>query len=382
MRNRYPIAALLLIALARIPGGAQDTRVAELKQAAAGIQRNDLAGAARILTDLLEQKPEDAVALNLLGVVRMREGQTEAAKKLFREAMAKGPGLPGPHINLALLFGPERPFDAIAELAAALERAPGDSQAQSALRAMAEQAALQAVNAGDKEKALAVMLQARRALPHDPELLYKFGLVAMEAGMFTDAQAALEEALHMRTGYPEATYALARAYLGESRAAEAEQQLRNYLAMRPGDASAQYGLGYVLASEQKLDEAQAAFERSLAARPEQTESSFQLGEIAMQKEDRGTAQAYFQKVLERDPRHAGALTETAVFAFRGGKYTEAAANLERAVSYSPGYQKAHYYFALALSKLGRKAEAEREFHIATDLQRKSDPIMRLAELPE
>lgn len=381
MRNRSPIPALLLILFAAISSAAHDERVAALQEAAAEIDRNDLTAAARTLTALLDHKPDDAVALNLLGVVRMREGQAESAEKLFREAIASGPRLPGPHLNLALLLGPARPLDAIEELAAALERAPHDPQAQSALRTIAEQAALQAVQSGDQQKALSVMLHARRVLPHDPELLYKFSLTAMEVGMFQDAQDALEEALRTRPAYPEATYALARAYLGQSRAAEAEQQLRNYLAVRPADASAQYGLGYVLSIEQKLDEARTAFERSLTARPDQTESLFQLGEIAMQKEDRAAAQDYFQKVLARDPNHAGALTGTAVYAFRDGRYAEAAADLERAVSASPAYQKAHYYYALTLAKLGRKADADREFHTATDLQRKSDPILHLAELP-
>jgi predicted Zn-dependent protease len=380
MRLRI-LLPLLLVAPAMI-SAAGDTRVAALRQAAADIDRNDLPGAARLLTELLGRKPDDAVALNLMGVVRMRQGQPGEAEKLFRESIRNGPRLPGPHMNLALLFGLARPFDAIAELGEALKRAPDDRQAQSALRALAEKAALQAVQAGDKEMALSLMLHARRELPHDPEMLYQFSLVAMEAGLFPDAQAALEEALRLRPAYPEATYALARACLGQGRAAEAERQLRKYLAVRPADASAQYGLGFVLVSEQKTGEARAAFERSLALRPEQTESIFQLGEIALQSGDAAAARGYFQKVLERDPEHAGALTETAIFAFRAGRYAEAAAGLERAIRSAPAYQKAHYYLALTLAKTGRKAESEKEFHIATDLQRKSRPTQRLAALPE
>jgi tetratricopeptide (TPR) repeat protein len=379
---RIRLLLFLLAALAATPGAAQEARVAALRQAAASIDHSDLPDAARILQHLLDQKPDDAVALNLMGVVRMRESQPEAAEKLFRQAIDKGPRLPGPHVNLALLLAASRPFEAITELGEALKRAPGDAQAQAALRAIAEKAALQAVKAGDKERALSLVLHARRELPRDPEMLYKFSLVAMESGLFPDAKAALDEALRLRPDYPDASYALARAYLGEGKAAQAEEQLRKYLIARPTDASAQYGLGYVLMSEQKLDEARVSFERSLAARPDQTESLFQLGQIALQKGDPAAATGYFQRVLERDPDHAGALTEKAVFAYRAGKYTDASANLERAIRSAPAYQKAHYYYALTLAKLGNKAESEKQFRIATGLQRKTEPARRLAVLPE
>lgn len=376
------LSQVLLVWLVSLAALAQDARVNALKQAAANIQNNDLAGAAQILKGLLDRNPRDAVALNLMGVVRMRENQSAEAERLFREASENGPRLAGPHLNLAMLFGPSRPFDAIAELGEALKRAPDDAQAQAALRTLAEKAALEAVNAGDKEKALAVMLRARREFPHDPEMLYRFSLVAMEAGLFPDAQAALEEALRARPHYPDAIYALARACLGQGKAADAEQQLRRYLAVRPLDASAHYGLGYVLLSEQKLDEARTAFDRSLAERPDQTESLFQLGEIALQKGEPDVARNYFQRVLDRDHDHAGALTETAVFAFRAGRYAEAASELDRAIRKSPSYRKAHYYLALTLAKLGRKAESQKEFLVATGLQRKAEPTRRLAALPE
>ncbi len=373
---------LLVLAMCTALLPAEDNRVRALREAAASIDQNDLAHAARTIEELLQRRPADAVALNLLGVVRMRQGDAAEAERLFGQAVKNGPRLPGPHINLAALYGPARAQDAIAQLSEALALAPHDIQAESALRAVAEQGALAAVKAGDREKALGLMLHARHALPHDAQLLYKFSLVAMECGMFSDAEAALDEALKQRPDFPEATYALARAYLGESRASEAEQQLRRYLAMRPDDASARYGLGYVLMSEQKLDAARSAFEQSLAIRPEQTESLFQLGEIAMQREDQDAARGYFEKVLARQPGHAGALTETGVFAFRAGRYGDAEQILRRAVAGAPGYQKAHYYLALTLAKEGQKSEASREFQIATDLQKKADPVRRLAALPE
>jgi Flp pilus assembly protein TadD len=357
-----------------------DDRAAVLEHAAKLIDSHDLRGAEAALQPLLSQSPGDALALNLLGIIRMRDGQPAAAEKLFHEAAAKGPRLAGPHVNLALLYGPERASEAIRELRRALALAPANTEAQTALRSIAEQAALAASRGGDAKGAAAVLLEARAALPHDPELSCQFALAAMQAGLFADARVALEDALRVRPDYPEAVYALGRAYLGESRGQEAEAQFRRYLSMRPDDASAQYGLGYVLVSEQKLDEARAAFQRSLELQPNQTESLYQLGLIALEQGNGDAALPYLEKVLARDPRHAGALTETGILAFRANRYETAAESLHRAVESSPSYQKAHYYLALTLAKMGRKEESEREFRVAASLK-KSAVSERMVSTP-
>jgi Flp pilus assembly protein TadD len=344
-------------------------RPASLRSAATLIDRGDLSGAESVLEPLLLRSPEDALALNLMGVVRLRQGHSDAAEKLLRHAVEIKPQLAGPHLNLAFLYGPERASSAIAQLREALKLTPTDQAAQAALRFIAQKAALASVRSGDKQHAVSVMLEARAILPQDPELLYQFGLVAMEAGLYTDARKAEEEALRFRPGYAEAIYALGRACLGEGNGQQAEDQFRKYLAIQPKDATAQYGLGYVLVSEQKLAEARLAFERSLALQPNQTESLFQLGVIALREANPDSARAWFGKVLAQNPQHAGALTEIAIFSYRDHLYQQAADGLERAIRSSPAYQKAHYHLALALAKLGRKEESEREFSVAMELKK-------------
>jgi tetratricopeptide (TPR) repeat protein len=352
-------------------------RVTALKRAAALIDSRDLAGAEQALEPLLRDTPDDALALNLMGIVRMRQGQPTAAEDLFRRAIEHGPPLPGPHVNLAILYSDRR---AIPELCQALKIAPSNPEAAVLLKTIAERSALAAIRDGDKEQAITLMLDARAALPHDPEMLYKFGLVAMEAGFFADASKAEEDALSIRPDYADAMYALARALIAGGKGQQGEIWMRKYLALRPSDATAQYGLGYVLVAEEKLDQARAAFERSLALQPDQTESPFQLGIVAQRQGDDAAARDWFRKVLARDPAHAGALTETAVMAMHEHQYQAAADLLERAVKNSPSYQKAHYHLGVALGKLGRKEESDREFSIATELK-KSPVIVRLAITP-
>src|SRR5947209_6804158 len=331
--------AIILAGCFLATAGAVD-RVTALKRAAALIDARNLAGAEAALEPVLHDTPHDPLALDLMGIVRMRQGQASQAETLFRQAIEHGPRLPGPHVNLATLYGDRR---AIPELREALKVAPSNAEAAALLKTIAERTAVASMRAGDRDAAIAVMLDARAALPHDPEMLYKFGLVAMQAHFYSDAIKAEEDALRIRPDYAEAMYALARALIEGGKGQQGEVWMRKYLAMRPNDATAQYGLGYVLVAEEKLDEARAALERSLALQPEQTESSFQLGIVALKQGNDTAAQDWFRKVLARDPAHAGALTETAVLALHDRQYQQSADLLQRAVKSSPSYQKAHYY---------------------------------------
>lgn len=359
------LCVLALLARNQAPAGRTET----LQRAAAFIQQGDLASAENALQSILKHAPHDPLALNLLGVVRLRQQNSAEAADLFHQAIQTGRKAAGPHINLALIDGADRPLEAVAELQEALVIAPGDEQAVSLLRAIAKQSAMNAIQSGGENKAMAVLLKACSVLPSDPELLYDSGLVEYESGAYQAADRSLTEALKLKPGYPEALYALARTYLAESLAKPAEDQMRTYLAEKPNDPTAQYGLGYILMAEQRIEEAKQAFERSLALQPDQTESIFQLGEIAAQQGQESAARDDFTKVLIRDPHHGGALTALGVLAYRATKYGEAKADFERAIESAPGYQKAHYYYALTLSRLGQREQAEREFTIAKGLQK-------------
>lgn len=344
----------------------QDTRITELQRAAALIEQHDLPAAEKILENAVNERPDDAVALNLLGLVRVQQQRLVEAEQLFRRAIATGRPIAGPHINLAALYGAARPLDAIAELSTALKLAPDSKQAKDLLRTIAREAAQKATTPA---AALTVLTKAREVLPEDPELMYEAGFTAFKGELYKEAQQLLEALLHIQPTYRDARYALARVYLAENMAPEAEDQMREYIAAAPNDATAEYGLGYVLVAEQKLHDATLAFEKSMQLAPNQTESLYQLGEIALEQNNDSEAQADFSRVLDRDPHHAGALTGLGVIAFRSARYDEACNDLERAIAAAPDYQKAHYYYALSLSELGKRPEAERQFEISRSLQK-------------
>jgi Tfp pilus assembly protein PilF len=354
------LAALSLAALA-FP----EDRATRLQSAASLIMKGDLKSAEGQLHNLLAEAPDDPLALNLLGLVEVRQSLPDDAERLFRHAIQVDPSIPGPHLNLARLLAAKSPDTAISELAIALKLSPDSQDAAALLQAIVKNAAVTA----DLTRAESISGKALAILPSDPDLLYDSASIAFRSNDYSRAELELTRALDIRPGFLDAHYLLARTYLSANQAESAEKEMRTYLTAKPEDASAQYGLGYILAAEQRIPEAKTAFQRSVELAPKQSESFFQLGEISDEEGQAEEARIFFQRALQNDPNHAGAVAGLAILSYRSGDYLAARQSLEKAIALAPGYQKAHYYYALTLSKLGYKEQAGEQFEIARSLQK-------------
>lgn len=220
--------------------------------------------------------------------------------------------------------------------------------------------ALSLRNAGQMDEALATLAHARTYVPDDPKLLMDFGIQADSMRIYRDAEAALVQAHKLAPNDPKILYGLAHVELDEQKMPQAEADLRAYLKMRPNDASAHYGLGHLLHMEIRDDEAKLEFKRSLDLEPQQTESWYGLGEIALDRHEDAEARADYEKVLQRNPTHGGALTGMGILAYRAKDYPSAEHYLSQAVSYAPDFPTAHRFYAMLLTRLGRKQQADKE----------------------
>ena len=68
------------------------------------IRDGDLSRADRELRQILRTQPSDPNALNLLGVVRVKQQQPAEAEKLFLNAIHISPRLIGGYVNLGRLY--------------------------------------------------------------------------------------------------------------------------------------------------------------------------------------------------------------------------------------------------------------------------------------
>lgn len=250
---------------------------------------------------------------------------------------------------------------------AALNVDPADMNAQNGEVAASERLALDARREGRMNDALTYLVRAQQFVPKNAHLQFDLGILEDEMHLYQDADRALAVAEQLNPGDAQVMYAVGRVKLDLGQLPDAEERLLAYLRIEPNDASAHYGLGRVYQLGLQFDKARKEFQRCVDLQPVQTEAYYQLGDITLGQGRFDEAIADFGKTLARDPKHGGALAGTGEAYFKQKQYAQAEEFLERAVAAAPEYQKGHYYLGLALARLGRKEDSERELALATKL---------------
>jgi tetratricopeptide (TPR) repeat protein len=340
--------------------------VPTIRDAAASLAAGDLKRAENELQAILRAVPTDVHALNLLAIVRVQQKREDEAEALFKEAITIQPDFAGAHSGLGLLYAQMGKNDlAVPPLKESLRLDPSRKDVQAVLVSILRGQAHDAAGHNDLEKALALLMDARKLNPADADVQYEFGMVALRMSLFPDAIDGFDQALKLRADDAAALYGLGRAKMSVSRFDDAQQAFERYVQLRPPDASGHYALGFTFQALQRTSDARVEYERSIALQPQQTESGFQLGLMELEEGSAGAAAGRFEQVLKRAPQHAGALSGMGRVKFKEKDFAGAAALFEKAIASNPELREAHYYLGLADSRLGRKEESEKELEIAS-----------------
>jgi tetratricopeptide (TPR) repeat protein len=356
----------------------QNVNATRLTQAAKSLAAGHLDLAEAKLNSVLRNSPQEYRALDLLGVVRVLQRRQEDAEELFRRAVQAKPEFAGAHAHLGLLYlEMGRTEEAVPELREAVRLDPLRTDASAGLVKIWRDQAQAAMTAGNPERALALLIDARKAAPNDPDIQYGFGMVALQMSLFGDAIEAFRRTLQLRENDPLAFYGLGRAFMGLAKFEEARQQFVQYVVMQPNDASGHCALGMTLAAIERSAEARKEFERSIAIDPARTESYYRLGLLDLESKNLDLAVKRFQYVLEREPKHSGALLGFGKVEFEQKHYVEAVDLLQRAVASDHLLREAHYYLGLTYARMGRKTESDQELQSATKLERDESEQQRV-----
>jgi tetratricopeptide (TPR) repeat protein len=365
----YGVAALSLCGgLCRAQNAGPDEN-GLLQDAAHSMVVGDLPQAESDLQSVLRSNPHDYRALNLLGMIRAQQQRNADAEKIFKSLIQQKPDFAGAHVNLGLLYlQMSRSDQAIAQFQEALRLEPGRADALGALLNTLRVQAREAVHDGNLEKALALLIQARKASARNPDVLYDFAIVALRMSLFPDAVDAFGGVLLIRPDDANSLYGLGRAQIGLRKYQDAAGTFARFTDLHPQDASGHYALGIALASLEHSDEARAQFQKSVELQPEQTESYLQLGRICLDADDLDCAAADFDRVLHRDPRHAEALAGMGRVEFQRKDYAKAIELLRQSIDLDPAIRQAHYYLGLAYARVGRNEDSAKELQVASKIE--------------
>lgn len=385
-----------------------------LEQIAALIKNDKIAAAEQQLVAYLRSKPDQVVALNLLGTIRATQGRVAEAETLFTRAVTQEPRYSGARMNLAFLYMQKRePAKAVVQLKEVVTLEPGNAQVlvvlgdaylASGSLAEAEEQYLSALEGRlDNAAALLGLAQISRSkgeikevtiyltriatLAADstsPDFLYKFASLALQVGMFDPAKTALENALKLRPNEPAYMLALGIAWLRKGDLFEAEKLFRRLVQLQPASEQAQIHLGYVLLNQKKYDEAQMWLEKSARSRSPLPEVFYYLGLVAQERSDDAKAIQLFERAVQKLPNYAHARIALGASYIKLRNYTRAKEELETAVKLDPEEPKAHYNLALLYARLKDPARAQAEMDIVEKLKAKgagSDGVVVLPPNP-
>jgi predicted Zn-dependent protease len=397
--SRWKSVLVIAVALVFVHTAAgQD--VARLEHVATLIRENKTPEAERQLAIFLRAKPNEPVALNLMGTIRAKQGRLNEAEALFVRAVVNDPHFSAARMNLAYLYLQKRePAKAVLQLQEVLVAEPGNVEAQVVLGdahlangalAEAEEQYLTALDGRlDNASALLGLAQIARlkgetkeatlylarvatlsADSKSPEFLYKFAMVALQAGINDAAKAALENALKLRPNEPAYMLALGIAWLRKGDLFEAEKVFRHLIQLQPASDQAQIHLGYVLLNQKKYDEARLWLEKSARSASPMPEVFYYLGLLAQEQNDDAKAIALFEKAVQKLPNYAHARIALGSSFIKLRNYPRAKEELETAVKLDPEEPKAHYNLALLYARLKDPARAQEEMRIVEKLKAK------------
>ena len=295
-------------------------------------QAGRLSQAEALYRRLLEVQPNNADALNLLGMLARQQDRPDAALDLIKKAIDLRRNVADFHFNFAeACRALGRHADALAAYDKAIELGGPDPEVFHAMGAAHAakgqdvqavacfQRALQMAPAmapaygdlaaallrqGKPEEAESTCRRAVAAQPLDPSGYVNLGAVLAARGQLQAAATAYARAIQLRPNHPEAHVALASLLDRLGRSAEAESACRRAVALDPGSADAHNALGIILDRQGRLGEAADAYRRATALRPQHAEAHGNLANCLKQQLLHDEALVAQRRALELAPRSA------------------------------------------------------------------------------
>jgi predicted O-linked N-acetylglucosamine transferase (SPINDLY family) len=277
---------------------------------------------------VLAVEPDNADALNMLGIVALQSGRGDAAVEMIRQAIAKNAMNPAYFYNLGIALRAQGKLsEAVATARQAVGLKPDMAEAHFSLASFLHEE-------GKLEEAIAAYRQTIRFRPELAQAHCNLGDALRRLGQPREAAAAGREALHLDPNQPAAHCHLGCALHDQGQLEDAVAEFRHAIRLTPDFAEAHCYLGNVLCKQGKLEEAIAATRRAIEIRPDYVEAHSNIAAVLQQL----------------------------------GRLDEAVVACRQAIRIAPGYADAHYNLGCALSNQHRHAEAIAAWRQAVRIQ--------------
>jgi tetratricopeptide (TPR) repeat protein len=211
-----------------------------------------------------------------------------------------------------------------------------------------------------------------REFPGDPEVLY------LSVHTYSDLSTRAAQQLAMTAPNSIEGHKLnAEALEAQGKWDAAEKEYRAVLAQNPQLPGIHFLLGRLLLSKPDpgptaAEDAKKEFQEELKIDPSNAGAEYVLGELARQESQWDQAIEHFSRATELDAGFGDAFLGLGSALMSAKRFSEAIPPLQTAVKLEPRNPGAHYNLATALTRTGRKEEAEKEFAIHRQMTQKSE----------
>lgn len=280
---------------------AQSVNVAQSFAQALGLhQQGRLGEAERLYAAILDARPDHVDALQMMGLVKLANGQPGEALQLMSAAMRGRKPSPQMLLNHGLILNAlARHQEALDSFDQALKRKSKYAEAHN--------------NRG----------ATLSALQRDEEALESF-----------------RKALALKSDYAEAHYNMGSSLRVLARYGDALKSLDRALALRPNYVKAHNNRGAVLEGLSRLTEALTCYDRALALAPDFIEARKNRGRVLIGLGRADEAVENFTAALRLNPRSAEAWFERGKILLELSRNEEATGDLAQALALSPGHAEA------------------------------------------
>ena len=216
--------------------------------------------------------------------------------------------------------------------------------------------------AGDVDRAIALLRRALEHAPDHPASLLNLGAALRQRGHESEAEACFRRALAVRPVLVEAHLALAALLQAqEGREADVAACYRAALALQPDRAEAHLNFGVFLLGAGRFPEAAAHCQRAATLKPHWAVAHNGLGAAQLGLRQLDAAQASLIQALRLNPDFPEAHNNLGTVAQALGHPQEAAGHYRAALALRPGYALAHENLGMTLLSLGEYAEGFRHY---------------------